>query len=117
MRSLIVATSLLLLPMPASALCRCTCIQGVMKPICQQTDLTVPICQGLCETQIRQERVITPLAGGRQEFAPPQPFNPAPGGLQSQTTDLDANPNGQLLGTPSQLSGSVGAGLSTSSGR
>src|SRR5689334_897862 len=43
MRSLLLAASLLLLPAPASALCRCTCIRGEMKPICQQTDLMVPI--------------------------------------------------------------------------
>ncbi|SFT28405.1 hypothetical protein [Methylobacterium sp. yr668] len=47
------ADALLALPAPASALCRCTCIQGEMKAICQETDLTVPMCQGLCETTIR----------------------------------------------------------------
>jgi hypothetical protein len=115
MRSLLLAVSLLLLPAPASAVCRCTCVQGEMKPICQPTDLMIPICQGLCETQIRPERVITPLAGGRQAFEPAQSTNPAPGGLVSPDLSLDTNPNGTQLGTPSQLSGSVGSSLSAGS--
>ncbi len=53
MRSLLLATTLLLLPAPASALCQCVCVQGEMKPICQPTDLMVPICQGICETSVR----------------------------------------------------------------
>ncbi|TXN40528.1 hypothetical protein FV233_26545 [Methylobacterium sp. WL7] len=118
MRSLMVAVtaSLLLLPMPASALCRCTCVQGVMKPICQPTDLMVPICQGLCENQIRTDRVVIPLAGGKPALEPIQPFNPAPGGLVSPEMSLDTNPNGTQLGSPSQLSGSVGSSLSGGSG-
>lgn len=111
MRTLLFAASLLLLPAPASALCRCTCIQGEMKPICQPTDVMVPICQGLCEAQIRPERVIVPLAGGKQVFEPAQSTNPSPGGLVSPDTDLNSNPNGTQLGLPSQLSGSVGSSL------
>ncbi|WP_246695472.1 hypothetical protein [Methylobacterium sp. P1-11] len=117
MRSFMLAVALLALPAPASALCRCTCIRGEMKAICQETDLTVPICQGLCETTIRQERVITPLAGGRQAFEPAQSTNPAPGGLVSPDLSLDTSPNGTQLGTPSQLSGSVGSSLFSGSGR
>lgn len=112
MRFLTLAAFLLLFSEPAAALCRCTCTQGVMRPVCQQTDLTVPICQGLCETQIRPDRVVTPLAGGRQALDPVQAFNPAPGGLVSPESSLDTGPNGQPLGTPSQLSGSVSSGLS-----
>lgn len=88
-----------------------------MKPICQETDLTVPICQGFCETAIRPDRVVTPLAGGRQVFDPAQSTNPSPGGLESPDVNLDTNPNGSLIGTPSQLSGSVGSSLSAGSGR
>jgi hypothetical protein len=88
-----------------------------MKPICQPTDVMVPICQGLCETSIRPDRVVTPLAGGRQEFNPVQPFDPAPGRLVTPQENLDTSPNGQPLGTPSQLSGSVGSGLSSGAAR
>ncbi|TXN75949.1 hypothetical protein FV228_01985 [Methylobacterium sp. WL18] len=114
MRSLMLAASLLVLPVPASALCRCSCVQGVMRPICQPTDLIVPICQGLCETEIRPERVVTPLAGGRPAFEPVLPSNPAPRSLAPPEEQLETNPNGQILGTPSQLSGSVGSSLSGS---
>ena len=87
-----------------------------MRPICQPTDLMVPICQGFCETTIRPDRAVTPLAGGLQVFEPAQSTNPSPGGLASPDLSLDTSPNGQLLGTPSQLSGSVGSSLSTGSG-
>lgn len=120
MRLLMLVASLMLLPVPASALCRCVCIRGEMKPICQPTDLMIPICQGFCDTTIRTERVVTPLAGGKPVFEAIKPFNPAPGGLVQPEQDLNSNPNGTQLGTPSQLSGSVGssldAGASTSSG-
>jgi uncharacterized membrane protein YgcG len=115
-RMVAVVAFMLLLPMPASALCRCTCVQGAMKPICQPTDLTVPICQGLCETQVRTDRVIIPLAGGKPALEPIQPFNPAPSGLVSPELSLDTNPNGTQLGSPSQLSGSVGSSLSGGGG-
>ncbi|WP_287089964.1 hypothetical protein [Methylobacterium sp.] len=117
MRTIMLAAALLALPVPASALCRCTCVRGEMKAICQETDLTIPICQGLCETTIRTDRVIIPLAGARQAFEPAQSTNPAPGGLVSPDLSLDTNPNGTQLGTPSQLSGSVGSSLSSGSGR
>lgn len=117
MRLFMLAAALLVLPAPASALCRCTCVRGEMRAICQETDLTVPICQGICETTIRPERVIVPLAGGRQAFEPAQSTNPSPGGLATQDPNLDTNPNGTVLGTPSQLSGSVGSSLSSGSGR
>ena len=90
---------------------------GPAAQICQQTDLVEPICQGLCETEIRPERVVTPLAGGKPVFEPAQPTNPAPGGLASPDLDLNSNPNGTQLGTPSQLSGSVGSALSAGGGR
>ncbi|MFB0490864.1 hypothetical protein ABIE45_003450 [Methylobacterium sp. OAE515] len=112
MRAMMLAVTLLLLPVPASALCRCTCVKGVMTPVCQPTDLMVPICQGFCETQIRPERVITPLAGGKQVFDPAQSTNPSPGGLEAPVIDLNSNPNGTQLGLPSQFSGSVGSSLS-----
>ena len=115
MRTLLPVASLLLLPKSASALCRCTCIQGEMKLICQPTDVMVPICQGLCETQIRPERVIVPLAGGQQVFESAQSTNPPPGGVVVQGTDLNSNPNGTQLGLPSQFSGSVGSSLSAGS--
>ena len=111
MRSLLFAFSLLLLPVPASALCRCTCVRGVMRPVCQQTDIMVPICQGLCETEIRPERVVTPLAGGRTAFDPVQPFDPAPRALANPGENTETNANGLQLGTPNQLSGSVGSSL------
>ena len=111
MRSLLLAAALLALPAPASALCRCTCIRGEMKAICQPTDLMVPICQGLCETTIRPDRVVIPLAGGRPEFGVAESTNPSPGGLARPDSDLNTSPNGQQLGTPSQLSGSVGSSL------
>ena len=112
MRLLLLA-ALLLMPAPASALCRCTCVQGVIKPICQPTDVMVPICQGLCENELRSERVIVPLAGGKPVFEPAQSTNPSPGGLTSPEINLDTNPNGTQIGTPSQLSGSVGSSLSS----
>jgi hypothetical protein len=87
-----------------------------MKPICQPTDLTVLICQGLCETQVRTDRVIIPLAGGKPALESIQPFNPAPSGLVSPELSLDTNPNGTQLGSPSQLSGSVGSSLSGGGG-
>ncbi len=74
-------------------------MRGEMKAICSKTDRTVPICRGLCETTIRQERVIVPLAGGRQAFEPAQTTNPCPGGLTTQDLNLDTNPNGTVLGT------------------
>ena len=117
MRSLMLAASLLLLPAPASALCRCACVRGEMRPVCQQTDLMVPICQGFCETSIRPDRVVPPLAGGRQVFDQAQSTNPSPGALVSPEVDLNANADGTQLGSPNQLSGSVGSSLSAGGGR
>lgn len=118
MRLFGLAVSLLLLPAPALALCQCVCVQGVMRPICQQTDVMMPICQGICETQVRPERLTTPLAGGRIQFAPAETTNPSPGGLKPAEAEQDLNTNryGQPLGTPDQLSGSVGSSLSSGSG-
>ncbi|MET3486177.1 hypothetical protein [Methylobacterium sp. 1973] len=101
MRLFMLAAALMALPAPTSSRCRCTCMRGEMKAICSKTDRTVPICRGLCETTIRQERVIVPLAGGRQAFEPAQTTNPCPGGLTTQDLNLDTNPNGTVLGTPS----------------
>lgn len=117
MRLLLLGCSLLLLPTPALALCRCTCIDGVSKPICQPTDLMVPLCQDLCLDSIRPARVVRPLAGGRPATGPVQPFNPAPGGLVSPEQNLDTDVNGLPLGTSSRLSGNGGGGLSGAGGR
>ena len=76
----------------------------------------VPICQGICESQLRSERVTTPLAGGRAQFGPAETTNPSPGGLMSAEPDLNTNRYGQPLGTPDQLSGSVGSSFSSGSG-
>lgn len=116
MRSLLLAATLLLLPAPAWALCQCVCVQGEMRPICQPTDLMVPICQGICETSVRPERLTTPLAGGRIQFAPAETTNPSPGGLATEEPNLGTNRYGQPLGTPDQLSGTVGSGLSSGGG-
>jgi hypothetical protein len=83
-----------------------------MRPICQPTDVMIPICQRLCETEIRPDRVVIPLAGGKAASEPIQPSNPAPGGLVAPELSLDTKPNGTQLGTPSQLSGRVGSSLS-----
>jgi hypothetical protein len=99
MRSILLLCTLLLLPSQAWALCRCTCVRGVMRPICQQTDLVEPICQGLCEDQIRPETVVRPLAGGKQEFGPVEPFDPAPGGLIQKDPALGLDTRGNPLGT------------------
>lgn len=116
MRLPLLATTLLLLPAPASALCQCVCVLGEMRPICQPTDLTVPICQGICETSVRPERLSTPLAGGRIQFNPAETTNPSPGGLVTEEPNLATNRYGQPLGTPDQLSGSVGSNLLSGSG-
>lgn len=68
MRFGLIALALLGLTTDASALCRCACVLGVMRPICQPTDLVSPICVGLCTDDVRQETVTRPLAGGRQVF-------------------------------------------------
>lgn len=83
-----------------------------MRPICQPTDVMTPICQGLCEIEIRPDRVVVPLAGGKPASEPVQSSNPAPGGLVAPELNLNTNPNGTQLGTPSQLSGRVGSSLS-----
>lgn len=116
MRSLLFAASLLLLPAPAWALCQCVCVQGVMRPICQPTDLMVPICQGLCENSVRPERLATPLAGGQLQVGPAETTNPSPGGLVTEEPNLNTNRYGQPLGTPDQLSGSIGSSFSSSAG-
>ena len=116
MRLLLLGCSLLLLPTPALALCRCTCVEGVSRPICQPTDLMVPLCQDLCLDSVQPERVTRPLAGGRPATEPIQPFNPAPGGLSDPQQNLDTDVSGLPLGTSSTLSGNVG-GLSGGGGR
>lgn len=99
MRSLVLACSLLLLPAQAFALCRCACVLGQMRPICQETDLMMPICQGICPDEIRPLVVTRPLAGGRQQFDTVRPFDPAPGGLQERNPDLNLDARGNPLGT------------------
>ena len=116
MRYVLIAC-LLLLPGPASALCRCTCVQGVMRPICQQTDLVEPICQGFCQDDVRPAPVVRPLAGGRPIFDPVTPFNPAPRNLQEADPDYNLDARGFPVGTPGLLTGAPGqSGGSSASG-
>ncbi|MGH1590686.1 hypothetical protein ACRBEV_22950 [Methylobacterium phyllosphaerae] len=117
MHLFMLAGALMALPALTSSRCRRTCMRGETKAICSKTDRTIPICQGLCQTPIRPERVIVPLAGGRQAFEPAQTTNPSSGGLATQDLNLDTNPNGTVLGTPSQLFGRIGSSLSFGSGR
>ena len=77
MRPMLALAILLLFSATASAACRCTCVLGQMRPVCQPTDLMVPICQGICADETRPEIVVRPLAGGQQAFNPPVPFDPA----------------------------------------
>ncbi|MDP4023889.1 hypothetical protein Q8W71_14755 [Methylobacterium sp. NEAU 140] len=120
MRTLLLACSLLLLPLPASALCRCACVRGVMTPICQPTDLVQPICQGLCSDEIRAEGVTRPLAGGQPQYDTVQPFDPAPREMKGRDPDYNLNPRGFQLGTAGVQSGndafssSSGGGLGNS---
>jgi hypothetical protein len=70
-----------------------------MRPICHQTDLVEPICQGLCEDEIRPATVVKPLAGGQQVFSPVEPFDPAPGGLIQKDSNFGLDTRGNPLGT------------------
>ncbi|MEE7493075.1 hypothetical protein [Methylobacterium oryzae] len=99
MRSILLLCTLLLLPSQAWALCRCICVRGVMRPICQQTDLVEPICQGLCEDQIRPATVVRPLAGGQQVFSPVELFDPAFEKLAEKDPNVGLDTRGNLLGT------------------
>lgn len=99
MRSILLLCTLLLLPSQAWALCRCACVRGVMRPICQQTDLVEPICQGLCADEIRPGTVVRPLAGGQQVFSPVEPFDPAPGSLMQKDPNFGLDTRGNPLGT------------------
>ena len=104
-RLLFLACSLLLVPLPASALCRCACVRGVMRPICQPTDLVEPICQGLCADSLRGEAVTSPLAGGQPQYETVQPFDPAPRGLQEADPNYNIDARGFQLGTAGVQSG------------
>jgi|GEM_PF-2282735 len=99
MRSIFLLCAVLLLPSEAWAACRCACVKGVMRPICQQTDLVEPICQGLCEDSVRPSRLVVPFGGGLQAVNPVQPFDPAPGGLVQQDPNLNTDTRGNPLGT------------------
>jgi hypothetical protein len=115
MRSILVLCAVLLLPAHAGAAGRCACVRGVMRPICQPTDLVEPICQGLCEDSVRPSRLVVPFGGGLQAVNPVQPFDPAPGGLVQQDLNLNADTRGNPLGTAGvqggndALSSSIGA--------
>ena len=115
LRSTILLCAALLLPTQSWAACRCACVRGVMRPICQQTDLVEPICQGLCEDSVRPSRLVVPFGGGQQAINPVQPFDPAPGGLVQQDPNLNTDTRGNPLGTAGvqggndALSSSVGA--------
>jgi len=106
MRSILLLCSLLLLPSQAWAACRCACVRGVMRPICQQTDLVEPICTGLCTDGIRPETVVKPLFGGQQVFNPVEPFDPAPPGLVQRDLNLSTDTRGNPLGTAGVQGGS-----------
>ena len=111
MRSMFLLCAVLLLPSEAWAACRCACVKGVMRPICQQTDLVEPICQGLCEDSIRPSRLVVPFGGGLQANNPVQPFDPAPGSLIQQDPNLNTDPlcTAGVQGGNDALSSSVGA--------
>ena len=99
MRSMLLLCSLFLLPTQVWAACRCACVRGVMRPICQQTDLVEPICQGLCTDSIRPETAVKPLAGGQVVVTPVEPFDPAPSGLPQRDLNLSTDTRGNPLGT------------------
>ncbi|SDO69567.1 hypothetical protein SAMN05216360_1392 [Methylobacterium phyllostachyos] len=114
MRSIFLLCAVLLLPSEAWAACRCACIKGVMRAICQPTDLVEPICQGLCEDSVRPNRLVVPFGGGLQAINPVQPFDPAPNGLTQQDTNLNSDTRGNPLGTAGVQGGSDA--LSSSAG-
>lgn len=116
MRPLLLACSLLLFPLPASALCRCACVRGVITPICQPTDLVHPVCQGLCSDAIRAEAVTRPLAGGQPQYEAVQPFDPAPPGLQARDPNYGVDARGFQLGTAGVQSGNDAFSSSSSGG-
>lgn len=116
MRLLLLACSLLLLPLPASALCRCACVRGVMAPVCQPTDLVHPICQGLCSDAIRAETATRPLAGGQTQFDTVQPSEPAPTGMQERDPNYSLDARGYQLGTAGVQSGNDAFSSSTAGG-
>ncbi|MDF2599272.1 hypothetical protein [Methylobacterium brachiatum] len=106
MRSILLLCSLLLIPTQAWAACRCACVRGVMRPICQQTDMVEPICTGLCTDSVRPETVVKPLFGGQQAFNPVEPFDPAPPGLVQRDLNLSTDTRGNPLGTAGVQGGS-----------
>jgi hypothetical protein len=99
MRLILSLCAVLLLPSQAWALCRCACVRGVMRPICQETDLVQPICQGLCEDEIRASPVLKPLFGGRQVANPVESFDPAPRDLTQRDPNFNFDTRGNPLGT------------------
>lgn len=105
MRLGLVVLALLATMAQASALCRCACVRGTMRPICQDNDLVTPICAGLCTDELRRTPVVTPLGGGQQVFAPVQPFNPAPNGVPHPDADLNTDTRGFQLGSAGVPSG------------
>lgn len=116
MRPLLLACSLLFFPLPASALCRCACVRGVMTAICQPTDLVHSICQGLCTDAIRPETTTRPLAGGQPQYETVQPFDPAPRGLETRDPDYGTDARGFQLGTAGVQSGNDAFSSSGASG-
>ena len=116
MRSIVLFCFLLLLPTQVWAACRCGCVRGMMRPICQQTDLVEPICTGLCTDSIRPEVVVKPLAGGQQVFNPVEPFDPAPPGLVQRDLNLSSDTRGNPLGTAGVQGGSDALSSSAAGG-
>ena len=116
MRFGLIVLALLELTTDASAACRCACVRGVMRPICQQTDLIEPICAGLCTDDLRPDLVVKPIAGGRQALDPIHPFDPAPNGLEERNPDLNTDSRGYQLGTAGVDSGTSGFSSGNSGG-
>lgn len=116
MRTVLILIALAGLVSDASAACRCGCVRGQWKAICQPTDLVEPVCQGFCSDQVRALPAVTPLAGGHPETLPVRPAelgkptvstDPRTG-LVEDNTNYDVDSRGYALGTAGVPSGTSG---------
>lgn len=114
MRSIVLVCFLIAVSSEATAACRCACVKGIMRPICQQVDLVEPICQGFCTDDLRPEAVSKPLSGGQQQFNPVQSveigrpiisIDPRTGSVEN-STNYDTDTRGYSLGTAGVQTGS-----------